>query len=366
MLTLPNSNNAMTILPVTTPAQAVQFIEMAQHIYADWPNWTPVLADDLNAIFDPEKNSLLQQGAAQRWLLFDAKQKCIGRIAAYYNHEKRNDLGLLGFFECIDNQQAANTLFKTALDWLRNAGCATIHGPMNYGEKDRFAGIQASGFDEPNLYLDNYNPPYYPKLWATSGHFTAHEETGLYSVLVDAMPKQALQAAADKITHKLGLTFNSIDLNQDQIVDAVHYLYQQAFRETNRIKHLSRNDILLMFGEIAKRQDPRMGWLAYIGDQPVGWCAYMQDFNQAIRQQAGLPARPYVNVKGMAYGVVPEHQGQGIGLALANQFTDFLLSQPEPYRICFCGINAISANMLKLAKTMGCQKTGHHIIYTAT
>ncbi len=58
--------------------------------------------------------------------LKDDHDKLIGRIAAFYNKKKaylyKQPTGGAGFFECINDQKAANILFDAAKSWLDSTG----------------------------------------------------------------------------------------------------------------------------------------------------------------------------------------------------------------------------------------------------
>ena len=45
-------------------------------------------------------------------------------------------IGGCGFFECINNQKAANLLFETSRKWLKSNNIEGMDGPINFGERD--------------------------------------------------------------------------------------------------------------------------------------------------------------------------------------------------------------------------------------
>src|SRR5690606_7768029 len=97
----------------------------------------------------------------------------LGRIAAFINFKKMYDenkkIGCIGFFECIDNREAAFLLFDTATQWLvEYYQVSAIDGPVNFGENDKYWGLLVKGFTPPS-YGMNYNPPYYQDLFESYG-----------------------------------------------------------------------------------------------------------------------------------------------------------------------------------------------------
>ena len=157
----------MKIIPVRDPGTERQFLTMPLRLYRNDPNYIRPFDADVQAVFDPQKNSRFQRGDCARWLLTDNGGGLIGRIAAFY--EKKSDntglwAGGCGFFECIDDQEAANRLFDTARAWLSERGVEAMDGPINFGNRERWWGVLVDGFHPP-CYCCNYNPPYYYKLF---------------------------------------------------------------------------------------------------------------------------------------------------------------------------------------------------------
>lgn len=163
----------MEITQVNDPAAAEEFIRTAVELNRDDPNWIRPLNKDLNDVFDSEKNKTFRFGEVIRWILKDDEGRLIGRIAAFTNKKYKNKgddlpVGGIGFFECINNQDAADLLLDNARHWLIKKGMEAMDGPINFGERDRWWGMITDGFTPP-LYCMNYNPPYYNELFKNYG-----------------------------------------------------------------------------------------------------------------------------------------------------------------------------------------------------
>ena len=171
----------MQIQEVNNPKLAKEFIKIAIPIYKDYPNWIRPLDQDIEAIFNPKQNKYFRNGECTRWILKDNKGKSIGRVAAFINKKiasKGNDqpTGGMGFFECINDQIAAFKLFDQCKEWLEARGMEAMDGPINFGERNEWWGLQVEGFDiEPN-YRCNYQPPYYRALFEAYGFMKKRRE----------------------------------------------------------------------------------------------------------------------------------------------------------------------------------------------
>ena len=74
---------------------------------------------------------LFKEGDAKKWLLQDDQGKWIGRIAAFYYTKYKNKgtefpTGCVGFFDCINDSEAAKVLFDTAKQWLKENGMVAL------------------------------------------------------------------------------------------------------------------------------------------------------------------------------------------------------------------------------------------------
>ncbi|HEY4651824.1 MAG TPA: hypothetical protein VIG72_10435, partial [Pontibacter sp.] len=135
----------MQLIEVNTPELAREFLNVQVNLYKKDPNYIRPLDKDVNDVFDPKKNRLLQQGEAVRWLLQDSTGKYIGRVAAFINKRTANSYeqptGGMGFFDCINDQAAANMLLDACKNWLHERGMEAMDGPINFGERDKWWGL---------------------------------------------------------------------------------------------------------------------------------------------------------------------------------------------------------------------------------
>jgi hypothetical protein len=156
------------------------WMQLPWRIYAQDRNWIPHLKQDVEKVFDPRINKLLQAradrkaGAIRRWVLYDEGGLPCGRIAAFIDpktawSDPQQPTGGCGFFECINEQAAADMLFNTARDWLKAQGMEAMDGPVNLGERNMFWGLLIENFTDPSIYGTNYNPPYYVQLFEQYG-----------------------------------------------------------------------------------------------------------------------------------------------------------------------------------------------------
>ena len=130
----------MDIIKVINKTQIEQFHNVVYTIYKEDKNWIPHIKQDVEAVFNPNRNSYHKRGEIERFIL-KKENKTIGRIAVFYTKKeetKINKTGGIGFFECINNQKGANLLFETAVNWLKERNIEYMDGPVNFGEKEKY------------------------------------------------------------------------------------------------------------------------------------------------------------------------------------------------------------------------------------
>ena len=320
---------AMQLIIVNNEQTARQFLEVHIALNKDVPGWIRPLDKDINQVFDPEQNKAFRHGECIRWVLQDDKGALIGRIAAFVNkkYKSKGDpgpIGGVGFFDCINDQSAANYLFDSAKEWLQTRGVIGMDGPINFGERNNWWGLLTEGFKEP-MYCMNFNPPYYIQLFENYG-FKLFFNQICYGMPVkdQLMPKfydrhKAIAAdpnyRAEHITKK----------NLDKYAEAFSVVYNKAWAKHGGGKEMGKTQALALFKQMKPLLDERIAWFAYYKDEPIAIWLNLPDLNQYIKLMDGkfglLQKLKFLWLKntgyckkmvGIIFGVVPEFQGKGV------------------------------------------------------
>lgn len=142
----------MRIIPVTTRARLKKFIRLPYKLYKDDPVWVPPLLSEVSKQFDNKHYPTLDH-CEYALLLLENKGETRGRIAAFTDNaalrEWKEAVGLFGYFECIDDAEAAKTLFDAA-EWLRSRGMKFMRGPWSFVSQEW--GLVVEGHRQPHLH----------------------------------------------------------------------------------------------------------------------------------------------------------------------------------------------------------------------
>lgn len=319
----------MELIEVKTTLDAKLFLKINVNINAGDPNYIRPLDKDINEVFDQTQNKTFKYGEAKRWLLADDKGEWIGRIAAFTNSKYTNKgdeqpTGGIGFFDCINDQEAANILFDTAKKWLQSKGMEAMDGPINFGERDKWWGLVISGF-KPPLFAMNYNQPYYQALFETYGFqiffnqlcFGAPVSTQLSQKFLDAHAR-----FADKPDY-MAKHANKDDI--EKFAEDFCNVYNKAWASHYGNKEMELEQAITLFKRMKLVMDERIVWFAYYKEEAVCMYINLPDLNQIFKYlngQFGIWGklkflwykrfRPYTRLVGLVYGVVPRFQGKGL------------------------------------------------------
>ncbi|MBZ4190654.1 hypothetical protein [Niabella beijingensis] len=318
----------MRLEEVTTPAQAKAFLAVNVIINKDDPNYARPLDKDVEEVFDPARNKAFRFGEAIRWILKDEQGTLIGRVAAFVNKKyktKGDDgpVGGVGFFDCINNQEAASLLLDTAKKWLEERGMTAMDGPINFGERDKWWGLLAEGF-EPPLYCMNYNQPYYKELFEAYGFQPFFYQACFALQVKDRLQEKFYERHATLSKDPDYSSDNIKKNNLDKYARDFTTVYNKAWAGHGGLKQLEEKVARNMFHSMKTVLDERICWIIYYKKEPIGIWLNLPDLNQwfkLLNGKFGLldklkflwykKTRPCNKFVGLVFGIVPEFQSKG-------------------------------------------------------
>ena len=319
----------MQLIEVTDPSTAKEFIKVNVLVNGSNSNYIRPLDKDINDVFDPEKNKTFRFGAVKRWILKNDDGDLVGRIAAFTNKKYKNKgddvpVGGIGFFDCINDQKAADMLFDVAKHWLGQQGMEAMDGPINFGERDRWWGLLVDGF-QPPVYCLNYNQPYYKDLFETYGFKPFYNQ-----LCFGYDPKRRI---SDKIydRHAVlekdpGYSAKHMDKKHlDKYAEDFTRVYNEAWAGHGGLKQLDLKVVKKMLNTMKPVMDVRLNWFVYYNERPIAMFINLPDLNQWFKYLNGKfdllhklkflwikNTKPCKKFVGLVFGIVPDFQGKGV------------------------------------------------------
>jgi len=360
----------MQLTEVTTPQLARDFIRVNVELYKNDPNYIRPLDKDINEVFDVNKNKAFRFGEAVRWILKDDKGKLIGRIAAFVNKKYKNKgddvpVGGIGFFDCINDQLAADMLFDVAKHWLMQKGMQAMDGPINFGERDRWWGLIVEGF-QPPPYCMNYNKPYYKELFEHYGFKPFFNQ-----ICYGLDPKKEIsQKILDRHAQlKENPAFSSCFIKKNQLEKfAADFtiVYNKAWAGHGGLKELKKEQVLTMFKKMKPVMDEKLIWFAYHNQDPIAIFVNLPDLNQWFKYLNGKfdlwhklkflwikRTRKNHRFTGLVFGIVPEFQGMGVDAFIINESKFVIQPQTDYTEYEMQWIGEFNPKMINVVENFG-------------
>lgn len=360
----------MKILEVSNSATEKQWIRLPWKIYKDDPNWIPHIVQDVRKVFDPEKNKLFKDGKAWRWLLLDDANKPIGRIAAFINnktaYEEEHPVGGMGFFECVNDQAAANLLLDTAKTKLEAEGMEVMEGPINFGEKNQYWGLLIENFDDPPTYQNNYNPPYYLQLLENFGFQEYYKQLFFKrSMRVEAQGifyrkyNQMKQDPKFEVRNVKGMSIK-------QIADDFRTIYNAAWVDHDNFKPMREETAMKAINAMKPIMDRDIIIYVYYDGNPIAFYISIPELNTAFKHINGnlnwwgklvflwyKTRKAWTTMNGIVFGVVKEWQGKGIEGAMIVFAGETLIPLNRYEDTVLTWIGDFNPKMIKVCKNLG-------------
>ncbi|MCP4460556.1 MAG: hypothetical protein GY816_21420 [Cytophagales bacterium] len=358
------------------------FIAVNVKINKDEPNYIRPLNKDINEVFDIDKNKYLKKGKVIRWVLEDDSGNLIGRIAAFVNVRYKNKgdklkVGGFGFFDCIDDQEAANLLFDASKEWLKSEGMEAMDGPINMGERDRWWGLMIEGFHPPQYGL-NWNQPYYQSLFENYGF------QNFYNMICWKM----FLPETDQLSEKFYNAFDKYDQNPEY--NALHYqknqlekfakdfcaIYNDAWASHGGNKAMAESAAIKTFQAIKPIVEEKLVWFIYHNDKPVAFWFNLPDINEFVKHLNGRfdlfgkakflflrMQKKITGFTGIAFGVIPEYQGKGVDYYMIVSGEREIKRSTKFRNLELHWQGDFNPKMLNISKNMGAKKARTLSVY---
>lgn len=359
----------MKIIEVNTIEEANKFIAVPFGIYRDDAHYIRPLDKDINEIFDKKKNKYFRHGLACRWIFVDDEKNLIGRVAAFINKKTSDTFeqptGGIGFFECINDKEAAFLLFDTCKNWLMKREMEAMDGPINFGEKDRWWGLLVDGFTEPT-YCMNYNPPYYKELFDAYGFKTYYEQY-CYLLPVDCVIPEKYKEKADRIKHNPLYTCEHImKYNLEKYTEDFRIIYNLAWGKHAGFKDMEPSQAKAIMKSIKPIMEEELIWFAYYDKTPIGFFIMLPELNQIFKHLNGnlnwLGKLKFLwyrwrgvcdKMFGVVFGIVPDHQAKGVEGFIIMNAAEIIQKQKKYKELEMTWIGDFNPRMIHLVESLG-------------
>jgi hypothetical protein len=376
---IPNKQGFMEIIEVKDRITKKDFLNLPREIYKNDPNWVCPLDNDIESVFDPARNSFHKFGSCTRWILRDGNGKIIGRVAAFIDERKafhyEQPTGGSGFFECIDNQDAADLLFDTAKNWLLERGMKAMDSPINFGENDMWWGLLVDGFTPPS-YGMNYHPPYYKRLFERYGFAPLYEQISNRVDVHRPFPERFTKIA-EWVARKPGYRFEHLDKSafKKYAADFIE-IYNEAWKDFENFIPIEETSIRESFQKLKPIMDEHLIWFAYVNDEPASLLVIVPDANELIRNLHGKMnflgkikfllnkyAQKNKKMRAIIMGTKPKFQKHGLESPMFIKVKEYVLPLNQYEELELSWVGGFNSRMIAIHEATGASFAKKHITY---
>ena len=361
------------------------FFEFPWTVYKNDPNWVPPLVSGRRNLLDRTKNPTWEYIEGNYYIAWRGSQP-VGIIAAFINkrhnehwHEK---LSWFGWFECLDDQEAATALLQTAVDFGKAQGMTAVRGPASFTLNDECS-VLIENFARPILLMP-YNPPYYQRLieGAGLGYTKVMDFESWYSNPETLAGKdgselpQKLVRVTEKLKEKNHIVVRTPTLSTLKAdLLALKEIFTTAWANNWGAVPPSDAEVDHLFTDLKDYFDPSLVRFAEIDGEIVSFVLGLPDMNQVLIKAYGRPGVPdlltqlaalwhwkikpvFTRKPGITgnrillFGIKPEHRGKGVDAAILLDLFQGLLKHPVYWDNDAGWFLETNQPMLQLAKSM--------------
>ena len=324
----------LEVRPVRSRSDLMRFIRLPWRIYRNSPQWVPPLVFERKQFLSRKKNPFFHHGDMQLFIAWRGRDP-VGRISAQYDEDfnayHQNSWGYFGFFECLDDQEAASALLDAAENWLRERNHDRMVGPFDATMNDE-SGVLIEGFERKPMVKQPWQHPYYQDLHEGGGLGKAID-LYMWELQVDQRTEVAamIWKVAEAAERDHGVTLRKMRKKHiGREVKAFVDIYNAAWKENWGFTPMREED----FAHTAKDLKPLLSedWMMACDKdgETIAIALTVPDFNQAFARANGrllpfgwarllwkLPRIDQVRVGFL--GVKPEYQHTGVAALMYRE-----------------------------------------------
>jgi hypothetical protein len=353
------------------------FHQLPFKLYRNSPQWVPPLAHEARRQLNRDKNPYFNHSEALFLLAYDHKDQPVGRLAILDNHNynefHKAQTAFFFLFECEDNLEISQGLFKHGFDWARQRGRNHIMGPKGFTAMDG-QGLLIEGFEHRPAFGVPYNLPYFPKLIEAAGFQTQRDLLSGYIDRSIEFPER-VHTVAQKVARRRGLVITNYTSRRQlrAIVPKIKDLYNASLATMPGNTPLTDAEADAIANQILWFADPKFIKIVLKDNEPVGFVFSYPDVSDAVQRTKGrlfpfgwiqvlleLRRTKWITLNGA--GIIEEQQGLGSIALLFSQIAKDLIASRFDYGD-MVQIRSDNEKMLREVEKIGMTFYKRHRLY---
>lgn len=301
-----------------------QFVDFPFVLYRHCAQWVPPIRSDARRILNRRKHPFYAHSVAD-FFVVESEGQTLGRVAMLenrrYNEYKQAQAAFFGYFDVVEDAQAAACLLETAVAWAQQRGLTEIIGPRGVIGID--GSVLVDGFEHRPALTIPYNYSYYDAFIRAAGFEKLTDLLSGYLPADYELPAR-LRRVAEKVKVRRGFWIKRFQTKRElrQWVPRILAVHRQAFRQTASYYPPSDAETAAVIDTVLIIADPQLIKLVMKDTEIVGFILAYHDISAGLQRVNGRlwpfgwmrvlwekRRTEWLNINGV--GMLPAYQGLG-------------------------------------------------------
>ncbi|WP_437956360.1 hypothetical protein WME76_33685 [Sorangium sp. So ce119] len=260
------------------------FLNVVDTIYEGEPNYIRPLDLDIADRLDKKKNPFFEHAEGTAWVAYKDGRPA-GRITAQVDHEHlrhhRDETGLFGFLDTVDDAETAQALLAEAAGWLRARGMKRMRGPYSLSINEEI-GCLVEGFDRPPVIMLPYHRPHQGRLIEQAGLEKVKDLYG-WRYEVGDIPVRAQKAHAEIQAMPEVHTRCGDPKNLLRDIRILMDVFNDAWSDNWGFVPMTEKELIKWAKDVRLILMPELTKLTFIDGEPAAVSLGLPDLNELIR-----------------------------------------------------------------------------------
>ncbi|AUX36476.1 MULTISPECIES: hypothetical protein [Sorangium] len=264
------------------------FINVVDTVYEGEPNYIRPLDLDISDRLDKKKNPFFEHAEGTAWVAYKDGRPA-GRITAQVDHEHlrvhRDETGMFGFFDSIDDAETAQALLAEAAGWLRARGMKRMRGPYSLSINEEI-GCLIEGFEHPAVLMMPYHRPHQGRLIEAAG-LEKVKDLYAWRYEVGDIPARAQKAHAEILEMPEVHTRCGDPKNLLRDIRILMDVFNDAWSDNWGFVPMTEKELVKWADDVRLILLPELTRLTFIDGEPAAVSLGLPDLNDLIKDFHG-------------------------------------------------------------------------------
>ena len=323
------------------------FFEAPFEAYGPDSLYVSPMKSDLQRFLSEDQNPLFRGASELTYFTAHRGNELLGRITAHVHAESNEAHGTnqayFGYFDCVDDNEAARALLGAAEEWATARKFSSIVGNYNLTAMQQI-GVVTDGFEHPPYTDLVYSPPHVHRLLECAGYEREFPMTTFKTVYDESYRPMQLGPRQQAVLDDPDFEFVPINSKTlDERLEDARKILNESFARNPQFLPVTYEEYHFQSKDMKWIMDSRISGMLHYKGRPAACIVCIPDLNpllQSVRSRMTwtfpfhfLLHRLRRKRAVLIYsGVIPELQGKGVNPLVLYRVTNAMID--AGYEVC--------------------------------